>query len=88
MNRRQNQLLVHSFLYYQMNENIISDPTFDRWSKELADLIKDYPEEFKESHNYEGFKTFDGSTGYDLPFHTPFIQDRAVKLLEYHRRNK
>jgi NAD-dependent DNA ligase adenylation domain len=88
MNRRQRQILVHSFLYYQLNENIISDHTFDLWSKELAELIKNYPDTFKQSVYYEGFKEFDGSSGYDLPYSIPDIQNTGYKLLKLHSRYK
>ncbi len=40
VNRRQRQILVHSFLYYQLNENIIDDFTFDKWSKELHEAMQ------------------------------------------------
>jgi hypothetical protein len=83
MNRRERQLLVHSFLYYQLNENIIADHTFDKWSKELAQAIIDHPETFKQSVYAEGFKNFDGSSGYDLPFHLPEIQNAGYRLLNF-----
>jgi len=82
INRRERQLLVHSFLYYQLNENIISDHTFDLWSKELAKAIIDHPETFKQSVYADGFKNFDGSSGYDLPFHLPEIQNTGYRLLK------
>lgn len=88
MNRRQRQLLVHSFLYYQQNTNIISDFTFDKWSKELADLIKDHEEIFKQSVYYNGFQTFDGSSGYDLPYADPVIQSTGLRLLKLHSHYK
>lgn len=86
INRRRRQILVHSFLYYQLNENIISDHTFDKWSKELADLQKQYPEESKAGVYADEFKTFDGSSGYDLPYHYPEVQESGYKILKYHRR--
>lgn len=83
--RRRRQLLIHSFLYYQMSENIIDDHTFDAWSKELADLQATYPEESAAAVFADGFRSFDGSSGFDLPFHYPEIQSRALHLLRYHR---
>lgn len=88
MNRRERQLLVHSFLYYQMNENIISDHTFDQWSKEMADLIKEHPETFKQTVYYEGFKDFDGSTGAFLPYTLAEIHTTGHRLLKYHKKLK
>ncbi|MGG0487216.1 hypothetical protein ABEY65_28100 [Priestia aryabhattai] len=88
MNRRQRQLLVHSFLYYQLNENIIDDSTFDLWSKELADLMAAHPKISEKSAYFEGFKTFDGSSGYDLPFHLPEIQSTGYRLIKLHRERR
>ena len=35
------QYLVHSFLYYQLDESIISDSNFDQICKDVAKLISD-----------------------------------------------
>lgn len=83
MNRRQNQLLVHSFLYYQLDTNIISDTTFDLWSDELAKAMKSHPKLAEQTHHYKAFKDFDGSSGFDLPFTTPDVQNRAYHLLKF-----
>lgn len=65
--RRRMQVLVHSFIYYRLNESFIPDSTYDKWAKELAELQQKYPEisdkcpyakEFKkwgEGGNYSGF---------------------------------
>lgn len=86
--RRRLQLLVHSFLYYQMNENIIDDLTFDHWSKELVELTNEYPVLAERVIYHEKFKSFDGSSGFDLPYHDPKIQARALQLLNYHKNLK
>ena len=88
INRRERQILVHSFLYYQLNESIISDHTFDLWSKELAELIKKHPEEFKASVYADAFEDFDGSSGYDLPYGYPEIQNTGLRLLNYCKKQK
>lgn len=67
INRRQRQILVHSCLYYQFNENLIQDHVYDAWSKELAELIQSHKEEFKRSVYYAAFKDYDGCSGFDLP---------------------
>lgn len=85
INRRRRQLTVHSFIYYQLNKNIISDHDFDRWSKELVELQEQYPELAKQCIYHDEFKDFDGSTGFDLPYHYPEFQDDAYKLLDIHK---
>jgi hypothetical protein len=48
--------------------NIVSDATWSRWAKELAQLQKDYPKESAEAEEYEQFKDWDGSSGAFLNF--------------------
>jgi hypothetical protein len=87
--QRRYQMLVHSFLYYELGENIIDDYTFDLWAKELVDLQAAYPEESKQARYYEEFLDFDGSSGFDLPYKYINIQRRANELLAYVRnKNK
>jgi NAD-dependent DNA ligase len=86
INRRRRQLTVHSFLYYQLDTNIISDHTFDIWAKELSDLQHKYPDIAKECIYADEFKDFDGSSGFDLPFHYPEIQSVGYRLLNTHKK--
>ena len=82
--RRRRQLLVHSFIYYQLDKALISDHTFDLWSKELVELQEKYPELSKECVFYDAFKDFDGSGGSSLPFADPDVQTVGYMLLNYH----
>ena len=66
INRLQRQLVVHSIIYYRMNSSIWTDAQYDAKSKELIQLMKDRPKEFKDSCMHELFKDYDGSTGYHL----------------------
>lgn len=79
--RRRRQILVHSVIYYRMNENVISDHTFDTWSRELADLQQKYPDIAAQCERHEDFKDFDGSTGAFLPIHEPDAINSAHRLL-------
>jgi hypothetical protein len=60
----QRWILVHSYLYYDMNTSVVSDEMFDRNSKQLTDLSDAYPEALKKSRYYYVMKDFDGSTGF------------------------
>lgn len=69
----QRAILVNSFAYYELNENILSDFQYDADAKQLAELKKEYPDEFKRSRYYEYFHDYcsdeDGTTntsGFDL----------------------
>lgn len=66
--QRRRQMLVHSYIYYELNQNIVSDHKWAEWAKELAQLQKDYPEESKAVEEYEQFKDWDGSSGAFLKF--------------------
>ena len=65
-------ILVNSFAYYILDGNILSDFQYDANARQLADLKKDHPEEFRRSRYYEYFHDFcsdDGTTntsGFDL----------------------
>jgi hypothetical protein len=66
--RRRQQILVHSYLYYQRNTNLVSDAVFDKWAYELVDLQAKYPEIAKQVKWHDAFVDFDGTTGFNLPF--------------------
>lgn len=67
-----------------MNTNVISDHTYDAWCKELAELLVKHPEVAKKSVYYKEFLTFDGSSGFDLPYSNPEIQSIARMILQLH----
>ena len=89
INQRERQLLVHCFLYYEKNKNIINDDQYDRFSFDLADLIKKYPDDFKKSVYCYEFRNFDPSTGLGLNYKKPEIINTGLKLLNrFEKRNK
>lgn len=75
INRRRRQLLVHSYIYYELNQNIIDDMTWSKWAMELKDLQEKYPEESSEVPYADEFKGWDGSTGAYL------IYDSSIRHL-------
>lgn len=84
--RRRKQILVHSVIYYVMDDNIISDDTWLRWARELYDLQQEYPDIAATCPYSEAFAEFHPSTGYDLPIYDPWAVRKAKWLIE--RRNK
>ena len=67
----QRWILVQSFAYYDLNENIASDFQYDANAMQLAELKKEYPDEFKRSRYYDIFHDYcqDGvhyTSGFDL----------------------
>lgn len=51
----QRWILVQSFAYYELNENIASDFKYDDNAKQLVDLMKNNPEEAKRSRYSQYF---------------------------------
>lgn len=67
----QRSILVNSFAYYELNENILTDFQYDANALQLAELKRGYPDEFKRSKYYEYFYDYcaDGghyTSGFDL----------------------
>lgn len=66
--QRRRQMIVHSYIYYEMNTSVVSDEDWTRWAMELVELQKKYPEIAREADYWEDFQDWDGSTGFHLPF--------------------
>lgn len=79
--RRRMQLLVHSAIYYDYNESIVTDEQWKNWALELEQLQKDHPAEAKAAPYAEAFAGFDHSTGYDLPYRDHAVMAKAIWLL-------
>lgn len=82
--QRRLQILIHSCLYYELDNSIISDATWNKWAKELIQLQKDNPEVSKQIKYYNEFKDFDGSTGFNLPIKDSWVIGTAKYLLKIH----
>lgn len=80
--RRRLQVLVHSCIYYELNENIVADRTWSTWAQELVKLQKKYPQIAKRVDYAQEFQDFDGSTGFNLPTRNPEIMNKALYLLK------
>jgi len=65
INRYQRQLIVHSYIYYYLNDNLWDDHKYDTKSNQLVQLKHNNPE-WINSQFSDIFKDFDGSTGYQL----------------------
>ena len=80
--QRRYQMLVHSCIYYHLNQNSISDKQWDIWARELRDLQNQYPEISKQVTLYEYFKDWDASTGAFLPITEPWVIGVAESLIK------
>ncbi len=80
------KLLVHSIIYYRLDESLIADDKWAEWALELENLVREHPEEGQNSFLAEEFKDFDHSTGYNLPLETPWAVDVAMNLVLYNQK--
>lgn len=87
INRRRRQLLVHSVIYYEMNDNLVSDHTWSQWAVELVELQKAYPDIAARCPYAGAFSNFDPSTGYNLPLGDLWALSVARRLIQYRDRH-
>ena len=88
----QRYIIVHSYVYYELNDNFISDKEYDAKSKELSQLRNEYPDLWKNSMYHKQFgDDYNGATGFTL-YHG--LDDRQkeiirsiVNSIRYNKRN-
>ena len=76
------QFLVHSLLYYQLDESIISDSNFDQICKDVAKLISDNSD--KDSlpyHDLAKSNLAENASGFYISNYPPEIISAALHLL-------
>ena len=76
-------MLIHSCIYYRLNDNYVSDDTWSEWAFELSELQDKYPKISEKVTLYEYFKDWDGSSGAFLPLDLPWVVKKAQDLLAY-----
>lgn len=62
----QRSILVNSYAYYELNENILSDYRYDRNTRQLLELKETNPEAYQKSRYHSYFDNFESGTGFDL----------------------
>lgn len=80
--QRRLQILVHSYIYYELNTNVVDDSTWSTWGRELGILQDSFPDIAKKVPYDKMFKGFDGSTGMNLKYDT-WVKNKAQQLLKY-----
>ena len=80
INWLQRLIIVHSYIYYELNNNAISDMQYDKKSKELVELKESYPDLWKKSEYYKQFgDDYNGATGYTL-YHG--LNEKQQKIIQ------
>lgn len=75
-------IILHSYIYYELNNNAISDMEYDKKSKELARYKELYPELWRKSMYYKQFgDEYNGATGFTLYRDLEDHQKRIIRSL-------
>jgi hypothetical protein len=83
--QRRQQIAVHSYLYYVLNESIVSDHQWQAWADELVTLQSGFEGRVLFYDRY--FFEWDGMTGYHLP-KDDWIAAKATQVLRLHEAMK
>lgn len=81
VNQRRRQILVHSFLYYQLNTSKVDDHKYDSFVNDLIDLQAKYPEIAEQGIFADEFRGFQTGDSFKLPYSHPDVQQWAYKFL-------
>lgn len=75
--QRRTQMLVHSYLYYILDDPIVDDGTWQKWADELVELQKE-----KKIINFydKEFSDWTGDTGAHLPS-DKWVTSKANRLV-------
>ena len=79
--QRRAQMLVHSCIYYELDDNIVSDHQWQAWADELEKIQNEYPDEINIGFFDWEFRDWDNSTGAHLPHREPWVFAKANQLL-------
>lgn len=74
------QMLIHSYLYYWLDDPIWSDDMWQKQANELAQINK--PIDWYD----EAFEGWDGTTGHHLPT-DEWVKNKARHILEYYNKS-
>lgn len=86
INQRRRQVLVHSIIYYILDDSIITDAKWTQWATELEELQKQYPDIAEQCVYSDAFRGFDHSSGFDLPLHDEWATRKAMQLLKWRKK--
>lgn len=87
----QRYIIVHSYVYYELSDNYISDREYDLKSKMLTALKNEYPDLWKNSMYHKQFRDdYNGATGFtlyhDLDDHQKEIIRSIVNSIRINKR--
>lgn len=72
-------IIVHSYIYYELDSNYLSDRQYDEKAKELVRYKNEYPDLWRNSMYYKQFgDDYNGATGFTL-YHA--LDKRQQKII-------
>lgn len=71
-------IILHSYVYYELNENLVSDKMYDDNVRQFLELAVDQ-NRFKKCAWYYVMHDFDGSTGFHLFKRLEKMDKRTIK---------
>lgn len=75
----QRSILVTSYVYYELNDNIQADRTYEMNTRQLLELKRANPEAWQKSRYYRYFDNFESGTGFDLMYR---VRESNKKLFQ------
>jgi hypothetical protein len=86
--QRRAQMLCHSYIYYVLDDNIVSDDKWQQWANELREIQEKYPKYCKIDFFDKYFYTWTGDTGMHLPLKDPWVVYKATQIYNYEKGEK
>ena len=88
ISRLQRIIILHSYIYYELGDSVISDREYDAKTKELVRYKNEYPELWKNSMYYEQFgDDYNGSTGFTLYHDLDEHQQEIIQSIANYRHS-
>ena len=75
-------MLIHSCIYYELNDNVVSDHKWQQWADELQQLQEHNPDLLEINFFDKEFQDWTGATGNHLPHRHPWVLQKAHYILE------
>lgn len=86
--RRRAQMLIHSCIYYELDNSIISDNQWQEWADHLERLQTENPDCCKIGFFDFEFRDWTGATGNHLPLRDPWVISKARYIIDVDNKMK